>query len=276
MPTDRSVSRHHVGDRITPLILTRNEEANIGRTLAALDWAKRVVVLDSGSTDETPRIARTFHNVDWRCRAFDTHAKQWGYGIHNTNIDTDFILALDADMIVPTEFIDEFETSFLVSDGWVGGTVGFRFLVNGRSLIASVYPRQLRVFRRDSVILSQVGHSQRFDINGPVYRFGTRILHDDRKPLDRWIDAQVRYSLLEQDRIVSGQQRRWRDRLRYAGVMPYLAGLWAYVRAGGPFVGKAALQYALGRIAYEALLGIRLLDNNRAKGRNHSSGRRSA
>ena len=42
---------------IVPVILTWNEAANIGRALAALRWAKRVVVLDSGSSDASRRIA---------------------------------------------------------------------------------------------------------------------------------------------------------------------------------------------------------------------------
>ena len=36
-------------DEITPLILTKDEEANIGRTLAQLGWAGEIVIVDSGS-----------------------------------------------------------------------------------------------------------------------------------------------------------------------------------------------------------------------------------
>ena len=41
---------------ITPLILTYNEAANIGRCLTGLSWAQRVVVVDSGSEDSTAAI----------------------------------------------------------------------------------------------------------------------------------------------------------------------------------------------------------------------------
>src|SRR4051812_35578507 len=43
-------------DRITPLLLTYNEEANIARTLQRLEWARDVVVVDSLSQDRTARI----------------------------------------------------------------------------------------------------------------------------------------------------------------------------------------------------------------------------
>ncbi len=38
---------------ITPVILTYNESANIGRSLERLTWAREVVIVDSGSTDDT-------------------------------------------------------------------------------------------------------------------------------------------------------------------------------------------------------------------------------
>lgn len=45
---------------ITPLILTFNEAPNIGRVLERLTWAKRIVVLDSFSTEETLDIVKSF------------------------------------------------------------------------------------------------------------------------------------------------------------------------------------------------------------------------
>ena len=68
-------------DRITPLILTRDEEANIGRTLAQLAWAREVIVVDSMSTDATVAIARRFPNVRVVERPFDSHAAQWAFGV---------------------------------------------------------------------------------------------------------------------------------------------------------------------------------------------------
>jgi glycosyltransferase involved in cell wall biosynthesis len=41
-------------------IITLNEEQNLPRTLASVRWADEIVVVDSGSTDRTVEIARTF------------------------------------------------------------------------------------------------------------------------------------------------------------------------------------------------------------------------
>ena len=58
---------------ITPVILTYNEAANIGRSLERLAWAREVVIVDSGSTDDTLAIAARFPNVRMVHRPFDTH-----------------------------------------------------------------------------------------------------------------------------------------------------------------------------------------------------------
>ena len=50
-------------NEITPVLLTFNEAANIGRTLSCLTWAKDIVIVDSGSTDETISIVARFPQV---------------------------------------------------------------------------------------------------------------------------------------------------------------------------------------------------------------------
>src|SRR5437763_15677045 len=96
----------------TPVILTYNEQSNIGSTLASLEWAARDVILDSGSTDGTEEIARSFSNVAWFARAFDDHCSQWSYAIHGTSIDTEYVIALDADMRPGIGFVDELNYGF--------------------------------------------------------------------------------------------------------------------------------------------------------------------
>ena len=46
---------------LTAVVLTKDEEANVGRCLEKLRWVPKVLVLDSGSKDGTERIAKSFH-----------------------------------------------------------------------------------------------------------------------------------------------------------------------------------------------------------------------
>src|SRR5690348_5035197 len=92
---------------ITPVILTYNEEANIERTLSALRWAQRIVVVDSGSTDSTLAILAKDPGITVFSRRFDTHGQQWKFAISETDIRTDWVLRLDADYFVTPEVRDE-------------------------------------------------------------------------------------------------------------------------------------------------------------------------
>jgi glycosyltransferase involved in cell wall biosynthesis len=126
-------------DQITPLILTRNEAPNIGRTLSKVGWAKDIVVLDSYSSDLTPEIARSFSQVRFFQREFDEHAKQWNFGLYETGIDTEWVLALDADYQVTQEFMAEI-SSLQVRPNIAGHSASFTYCVRGKQLRGTIYP----------------------------------------------------------------------------------------------------------------------------------------
>jgi glycosyltransferase involved in cell wall biosynthesis len=256
-------------DNVTPVVLSYNEAANIGRTLDQLRWAATVVVLDSGSTDETKEIALRHANVKWFERAFDNHRAQWAHAIDQTGITTEFVLALDADMQVTEEFAAELQQRFLAGD-FAGGEMGFVYAYYGRALAGSLYPNQIRLFRRRQVLITQVDHSQHFAVRGAVYKFRSRLIHDDRKSLDQWLAAQVSYQELNDLAIRNGGPRRFRDYLRRSALMPPVMATFAYLRAGGPLGGAAAARYAYERLVCESLLALRLL-NRRLKEKDTSS-----
>jgi glycosyltransferase involved in cell wall biosynthesis len=252
----------NAGDRVTPLVLTFNEEPNLDRSLASLGWARRVVVLDSGSTDRTEEIARSYANVSWHFRPFDSFQAQTDHGLRETGIESDYVLALDADMAVPAALVEELHEHFLAGD-YAGGLLAFRYSYSGRALRGSVYPAQIRLFRRDAVRVTQHGHGHKFAVAGPIYSFEARLEHDDRKSLERWVASQLGYSAEELDRLHRGEGLRLRDRLRRAGLMPPLMFVVGYLSAGGPLAGWAALRYAYERATYEGLLALRLLRERR-------------
>lgn len=256
---NKLTSHDDIVRNITPVILTYNEEANLLRTLSSVSWAKRIVVVDSGSTDGTERIVQSFSNTSWHVRQFDTHSNQWAFAIRDTGIDTDWVLALDADMIVPAAFLEEIANGFALRS-FDAGLVPFRMMLGNRLLLGSVYPPQVRFFNPREIRIEQRGHTQVFVAEGRIYRFQTRLTHDDRKPLDRWLRSQLNYARLESDRISSSGVRSVRDWLRILGVMPLLIGGISYLRAGGPLGGAPAMMYALERSIFESILAIRLLD----------------
>ena len=81
-------------------IITLNEEANLARTLASVSWADEIIVVDSGSTDRTAEIARSF-NARVIEHLWPGFAAQKNFAL--AQCTGDWILSLDADEELSTE-----------------------------------------------------------------------------------------------------------------------------------------------------------------------------
>jgi glycosyltransferase involved in cell wall biosynthesis len=247
---------------ITPLILTRNEAPNIARTMAKLAWASDVVVVDSLSDDDTLEILRRFRQVRVFQREFDSHAKQWNYGLKETGIRTAWVLALDADYVLSDSLVEEL-AQLDPGDQVSAYEANFRYLVFGRPLRGSLYPPVNVLFRRDTAQYVQDGHTQRVAVNGEVEHLKSWIFHDDRKPLSSWLLSQDRYMKLEAEHIA---EQGWgelgaADRIRrLIWVSPFLVFAYSLLVKRTLLDGRAGLYYALQRMLAECLLALRLLE----------------
>ena len=150
---------------ITPMILTFNEEANIGRTLAKLAWAKRILLIDSGSTDRTLEIAKQYLQVEVIRRNFDTAAPQCNFGL--THVESEWVLSLDADYVLSDELIAEL-AELRPGSNVRGFWARFVFQIFGRSLRASLYPPRAVLYRKSSASYLDEGHTQRVRIDGQL------------------------------------------------------------------------------------------------------------
>ena len=245
---------------ITPVILTYDEDANIERSLAALAWAERVVVVDSGSTDQTVALVRGHTNAVLFSRPFDCHANQWNYALNETGIDSEWVLVLDADHMV-TDGLSA-ELALLTPADEDGFRADFVYCIDGRPLRASIYPSSIVLFRRGKAHFVQDGHTQRLVCNGKVGRLQGKLLHDDRKSTKRWRQSQDRYMTLEAAKLKAKRwgELDWADRLRRLRIVaPPIVLLYCLFGRGLVFDGKAGWRYALQRATAEAILSKILL-----------------
>jgi glycosyltransferase involved in cell wall biosynthesis len=245
---------------ITPLILTLNEAPNIQRLLASLEWAQEVVVLDSFSTDATESIARSYPNVTFACRPFDSFADQCNAGLDR--IRSEWVLSLDADYVVTDELRDEIGRLRGTED--VSAYVArFRYCIAGRPLRASLYPPRPILFRKSKARYVQDGHAHRLVVDGPSQFLQGRVLHDDRKPHARWLESQRHYARQEARKLIehSGGPLSPADRLRRA-IWPAAPAAFIYTLLvkGCLFDGWPGWYYALQRTYAELLLSLELLD----------------
>ena len=245
---------------LTALILTYNEAENIERTLSGLSWVPQIVIVDSFSSDGTVERARAVHpNVQIVQRRFDTHGSQWNFGL--AQIRTPWVLALDADYQVTLGF--ETEVSKLEPNAEVRGyEVEFGYCIFGRPLRATLYPPHVVLFRKDQGRYVDEGHTQVLRLAGNVQRLNSRILHDDRKPLSRWIAAQDRYSILEARHLLAtpAKQLSTPDRLRKRIVFaPFAVFFYLLFGKGLILDGWHGWYYVFQRAIAEMLLSLRLL-----------------
>ncbi|PKO29790.1 MAG: glycosyltransferase family 2 protein [Betaproteobacteria bacterium HGW-Betaproteobacteria-9] len=92
---------------LSVVILTHNEEIHLHRALKSISRiAKRVFIIDSGSTDASCEIART-HGAIVLKHGFINYAQQFQWGIENAQIDTEWVMRLDADEIIEDDLAQE-------------------------------------------------------------------------------------------------------------------------------------------------------------------------
>ena len=255
-------------DIITPLIITYNEAANICRTLAKLLWARRIVVVDSGSTDGTVEMLRGYPQVEVFHRPFTDFASQCNYGL--TQIDSSWVLSLDADYELGDELVSELAT-LAPPDTVVAYRAKFVYRIYGRPLRGSLYPPRAVLYRKDHAFYRAEGHAHRVVLDGEVLQLSGAIYHDDRKPLARWFTAQQRYARKEAEYLLEappGALRR-SDRIRLmAWLAPFAVLFYALIVKRCLLDGWPGWRYALQQTTAEMLVTLEILDRR--------SGRRPA
>ncbi len=250
---------------ITPLILTYNEVSNIQRTIERLSWAKTIVVIDSYSTDETLEILQSYPQVKTFQRKFDSAASQGNYGL--AQIQSEWVLSLDADYVLSDELIDEIKAlpESPEVDSYI---VRFKYCVFGHVLRATLYPPRQVLYRREKAVYKQDGHTQRVWIEGSCGKLKSYIYHDDRKQLDRWLNSQNKYMILESKKLLETpvSELSLADRVRRQKILaPFVIPIYCLVVNGVIFDGWAGMYYTLQRTLAEILLAIHLIENEKLK-----------
>ena len=247
---------------VTALILTFNEENNIARTLAGLEWVDRILVVDSGSTDATLAILRDTPGVEVIGRRFDNFENQWNFGL--AQIATPWVLSLDADYGITSRLAEVLSRALaIVPDRVSGFSLPFRYCVKGRPLRGTLLPPRTVLFRRSRGKYISDGHTQLLRLEGELCSLAEPILHDDRKPLTRWLNAQPRYLLAERQKLLCtpSSQLSLADRLRkHSPLAPLVVGLYCLLIKGNLWDGASGLYYTAQRIYAELLLLLFLLE----------------
>jgi glycosyltransferase involved in cell wall biosynthesis len=180
---------------LSVIVIAKDEEASIARTLESVAFADEVVVVDSGSTDRTVAIARELGakvtvTADWpgfgpqKNRALDLATGEW-------------VLSLDADEWLTAESADEIRRVVAANPGEVAAyRMPRRSSFCGRFLRHSGWwpDYVVRLFRRGRARFSDDVVHERVFADGKVATLSLPILHETFVDLEDLVDKMNRYS----------------------------------------------------------------------------------
>lgn len=244
---------------LSVIIITRNEAQHIGRCLASVAWADEIIVMDSGSDDNTVNICKQFTEqvfvTDWpgfgpqKQRALDKAGHDW-------------VLSIDADEEVNDALKNEILAAMRQSD-----VQGFEIprlsSYCGKPIKHGGWwpDHVLRLFRRDAGRFSDDVVHERILVTGNIKQLHNPLLHEAFVDPEEVLHKMNNYSSL-------GAKKMF-NQGRKAGLgLAIGKGLWTFFRTY--FVKAAILDGAEGLMlaisnaegTYYKYLKLRNLCNN--------------
>jgi len=262
---------------LTVLIPTRNEEKNLLHCLNPLKgWVKKIVIIDSNSTDRTDEIANQFGAEVIQFDYKGGWPKKRQFVLETYQFNSEWVLLLDADEILLENTKKEIEESVKKSD-IDGFYLWFRLEFMGKMLLRSDPGfRKLSLFRvgkgnfekrltnQDNSMGDMEVHEHVF-VNGNVREIKSPVLHRNFNNISRFIIKHDEYSNYECKIHTQGLQtdikiRFWgktEERRRYIKkrlirnpIAPIIYFFYLYVLKGGFLEGFQGFYYILYQCIY--------------------------
>jgi glycosyltransferase involved in cell wall biosynthesis len=148
---------------VSVIILAKNEERDLPACLESLRWCDDIHILDSGSTDRTPEIAKA-HGASILSNHFQSFGTQRNWAIDNCPVQHGWILFLDADERSTPEFQAALlEAISQADEDCAGFYCCWKMMLRSTWLKrADNFPKwQFRLFRKGRARFIDVGHGQK-------------------------------------------------------------------------------------------------------------------
>lgn len=257
---------------LTIAIPARNEERNLEGCLAAIgrDFAKEIVVIDSGSTDRTVEVARAHgvivHDFRWNGR----FPKKRNWYLRNYCPQTRWVLFLDADEYLTEEFKNEMRRE-LPGSQKVGYWLSYSIYFLGERLRGGYPLRKLALFQVGAGEYEHIDEARWSDLDmeihehpvleGVVGIITNRIDHRDFRGVAHYLSKHNEYSSWEAARFLAdcGDTAKrgawtWKQRVKYRLMRSPLIGvvyfLGSYIMMAGFRDGAAGFAFTILKMAY--------------------------
>ena len=262
---------------ISAVVLSHNEAGNLPRCLRALRDCAEVVVVDDGSTDDSPRLAA-------ECGArvvvhpFVSFADQRNWAMDSAGLQNDWVLHLDADEVATPELLEEIRRRLPAMSPGSAGFLARKVMLGEKWLRFSAdYPVFVpRLVPRRGSRYAMRGHGDVLaaEVAESVYFEKPMLHHNFSKGWAEWRARHLRYAAAEAARIRIGlppvslrallaadraaRRAAWRGLSYRLPGRPALRFLYAYGLRLGLLDGRAGLRFCLAMAAYERMIDAAL------------------
>lgn len=209
MVPETGTCAHHLP--ISVIVLTYNEEANIGPCLDSIvSWANEVFVVDSDSTDRTVEIATQYQARIFQ-HPFETYSRKRNWAQANLPIANEWICHIDADERVSPAMVAKLRQCFGETplDQRINGLVVRRLIVfEGREIRhGGIYPSYTcRIFKRQCGRCEDREYDQHFLVDGDTLKLEVDLLEITATSLFLWTARHNQWAQLEAGQLVSGSR----------------------------------------------------------------------
>jgi glycosyltransferase involved in cell wall biosynthesis len=195
-------------EKISVIIITKNEEDNIRDCLKSVDWADEIIVIDAESEDNTVEIARTFTDKI-HIRKWQGYADQKKYAL--SLAENEWVLSIDADERVTWELKNEILNLRPDCDGYSIRRKNY-FLSKEITSCGWDKDYQLRLFRKSKTeVVNKLVH-EGFSVTGKVEQLDNVITHNTFSSIHNYLGKVNTYSSLKADELFKknkGKVTRW-------------------------------------------------------------------
>ena len=262
---------------VSVIVPIKNEAANLPRCLESISWADEIFVVDSNSTDSSPRIAEEFGAQVVQFEFNGTWPKKKNWALENLAFRNEWVFILDADEVLPAGAEAEFRAAIANASETAGFWINRRFMFMGKWLRHAYYPNwNLRLFRHSlgryeklTDIPTASGDNEVHEhvvVQGPTGHLRCEIDHYAFPSVEVFVEKHNRYSNWEARVAVAeeetgselqsahvAQRRRLKRLSQRLPFRPSLRFLYVYIWQRGFLDGREGYYFARLHAFYEFL-----------------------
>ncbi|MFD2601438.1 glycosyltransferase [Flavobacterium suzhouense] len=249
--------------RISALAIVLNEEHNIRQYLDNMSFADEIIVVDSFSSDNTPKIIQEeYPHVKFYQRAFDDFSSQRNYTLELAT--NDWVVFFDADERVTQRGIDEIIATVNGNPEEVAFWFKRIFYYKGRPMVNNSFnkDRAIRLFRKSKCKYSEKLVHETLSIKGKSGHLTESIHHYSFKSKEDFLEKRLQYSKLKAKELY---QKGVKTNLYHLSVRPAFRFFKYYILGLGFLNGSRGLEIAgiLGYHVYMRYVYLREMANHK-------------